>query len=236
MFGCIGKIVVLAVLIVLGAVAYVTRGVWEPRLREKMGWTASPQPNAAVPTWEPLTTAGAARVRTAIESFRRPAGPVFVNTTAADLASLALEPAMRALSAAAPAAPGGPTGSTQTGAPGAEALAGENVISLRGNIRMADLGGAAALGPLAGVLEGTQRIEVRGRPVVVSAGNARFVVERIAVGNLALPSAAIGRVVQRIAPRSDASAPPEAIALALPREVADIRVTGGRVTLYKAVR
>ncbi len=236
MFGCIGKIVVLAVLIVLGAGAYITRGMWEPRLRDKMGWTASPKPTAVVPTWEPLTVAGATRARQAIESFRRPSGPVFVNTTAADLASLALEPAMRALSAAAPAAPGGASGSTPAAPPTAEALAGENVISLRGNIRMADLGGAASLGPLAGVLQGTQRIEVRGRPVVVSPGTARFVVERIAFGNLALPSAAIGRVVQRIAPRTDASAPPEAIALAVPREVADIRVTGGRVTLYKAVR
>jgi hypothetical protein len=221
MFGCIGKIVVLAVLIVLGAVAYLSRGAWEPRLREKMGWT--PKAAAVAPTWEPLTSAGATRARMAIASFRRPAGPVFVNTSAADLASLALEPLMRGLSAAG----------DSTARP--EALAGENVISLRGNIRMADLGGAAALGPLAGVLEGTQRIEVRGRPVVVSPGTARFIVERIALGNLALPSAAIGRVVQRIAPRTDASAPAEAIALAVPRDVADIRVTGGRVTLYKAV-
>lgn len=230
MFGCIGKIVVLAVLIVLGAAAYVTRSAWEPRLRAKMGWT--PKATAAAPTWEPLTPAGATRARAAIESFRRPSGPVFVNVTAADLASLGLEPAMRALSAAAPA---GATGTTPP-TPAVEALAGENVISLRGNIRMADLGGAAALGPLAGVLEGTQRIEVRGRPVVVAPGTARFIVERIALGNLALPSAAIGRVVQRLAPRTDASAPAEAIALAVPREVADIRVTGGRVTLYKAVK
>lgn len=222
MFGCIGKIVVLAVLIILGAVAYVTRSAWEPRLREKMGWT--PKAAAVAPTWEPLTVAGATRARTAIESFRRAAGPVFVNTSAADLASLALEPVMRGLSAAG----------DSTSRP--EALAGENVISIRGNIRMADLGGAAALGPLAGVLKGTQRIEVRGRPVVLSPGTARFIVERIALGNLVLPSAAIGRVIQRLAPRADASAPAEAIALAVPREVADIRVTGGRVTLYKAVR
>ncbi len=38
MFGCIGRIVVLAVLIVVGAVGYVTRGYWEPKVRARLGW------------------------------------------------------------------------------------------------------------------------------------------------------------------------------------------------------
>ena len=231
MFGCIGKIVVAALLIIVGAVGYVTRDWWEPRLRERVG--AKPAAVASAPTWETVTREGAGRARAAVESFRRATGPVFVNVQAGDLVAYALEPVSRGLSAGA--ATGGKSGTTVESV-GAEALAGENVISVRGNVRMSDLGGAAALGPLAGVLEGTQRIEVRGRPEVTSPGSARFRVERIAIGNLVLPSAAIGRVVQRIAPRADPSAPAEAIALTLPSVVADIRVTGGRVTLYKAVK
>lgn len=231
MFGCIGKVVVAALLIVVAAVGYVTRGWWEPRLRERLG--VKPAAVASAPAWEPITRQGAERARVAIESFRRPTGPVFVNVKAGDLVAYALDPVSRGLSA-------GATTGTRSGTPdaalGAEALAGENVISVRGNVRMSDLGGAAALGPLAGVLEGTQRIEVRGRLEIPAPGSARIRVERIAIGNLVLPSAAIGRVVQRIAPRTDPATPAEAVVLTLPSVVADVRVTGGRVTLYKAVK
>jgi hypothetical protein len=236
MFGCIGKVMVLAVLVLVGAVAFVTRGWWEPKLRDRFG--ARPAAVAVAPVWEPATLEGAARARAAVESLRRPTGPVFVNVAAGDLVALALEPVIRSL--ASPAAAGPPRGGAAVRGPDtsrvAEALAGENVISIRGNVRMADLGGAASLGPLAGVLEGTQRIEVRGRPRVVEPGRAEFRVERIAIGSLALPSAAIGRVMRRVAPGAGASASAEAVALDLPRDVADIRVTAGRVTLYKAVR
>ena len=37
MFGCIGRIVAVALGLVVGAAAYLTRGSWEPMLREKLG-------------------------------------------------------------------------------------------------------------------------------------------------------------------------------------------------------
>lgn len=225
MFGCVGRIVVGLVVIALCAVAYVTRGAWEPRVRAKLGMKAPVV--AGAPKWEPITVAGAERARAAIETLRRPAGPVFLNVKASDLVAFALEPAIKRLDAAVAA-------SNDT-AKHAEALAGDNVVSIRGSIRMADLGGGKELGPLSGMLEGTQKIEVRGRPEIVSPGKAIFRVERIVVGELTLPSAIIGRVVQRIVPRASKDDPDDAIALALPRDVADIRVTPGKVTLYKNV-
>jgi hypothetical protein len=222
MFGCIGKIVVLALLIIVGALAFVTRGVWEPRLREKMGWR--PAATAAAPAWEPVTAAGAERVRTALAGMRRPSGPAFVNVKAGDLVAFALDAVLRGW------------GSGASSANGAEALAGENTISIRATIHMKDLGGAGSLGPLAGVLEGDQPIEVRGRLEFTAGARAQYRVERIALKNLVLPSAAIGAVVQRLAPRKDKAQETTAIALVLPSEIADIRVTPGRVTLYKAAR
>ena len=112
----------------------------------------------------------------------------------------------------------------------AEALAGENVVSIRGTVAVKDLGGVS--GPLAGVLDGDQPIEVRGRFEVAAGGGTHFRVERIALKSVVLPSAAIGAVVRRLAPAADGAAIP----LALPRDVADIRVTAGRITLYKAAR
>lgn len=221
MFGCIGRIVVLAVVIILGAVAYVTRGYWEPKLRDKMGW--KPAATAAAPSWQPVTPAGAERVRASLASLRRPSGPVFTNVTAADLVAFALDSLLKRWS------------SSRSGASGAEALAGENTISVRGTVNMKQLGGDGALGPLAKVLEGDQPIEVRGR-FEVAAGAAQFRVERISVANFALPSAAIGPIVKRLGGPAGKGVADGAFAVALPAEVADIRVTPGRVTLYKAAK
>jgi len=223
MFGCIGRaVVVVALLIVVGATAYVTRAWWEPPLRERLG--VRPPVTATAPAWEPVTAAGAVRVRDALAALRRPTGPAFVNVSAGDLVAFALDSALRS------------TGTSDSPARGTTALAGENTISIRTTVRMKDLGGAASLGPLAGVLDGDQPIELRGHLDVPARGRAQFRVERIAVGHLVLPSAAIGTIVQRLAPRRDKAFEGTAIAIALPAEVADIRVTPGRVTLYKAVR
>ena len=231
MFGCIGRLVVLAVLIIVGAAAYLTRGMREPTLRAKLG--ARPAATAAAPAWDPITPAGAARARAALATMQRPAGPVFVNVKAGDLLAFALDSAFHRWGPATPSTPSTPGA---PGATGAEALAGENAVSVRGTIHMKDLGAAAALGPLAGILEGDQPIEVRGRLEVLGKGRVLFHVERIALRNFVLPSAAIGAVVQRIAPRTDASVPSDAFVMVLPAEIADIRVTPGRVTLYKAVK
>jgi hypothetical protein len=233
MFGCIGRLVVLCVLLILGIVAYVTRGSWEPKLRERIGAKPAATATAAAPTWEPVTREGAARGRAKLEELKRPSGPVFLNVSAADLVAFAIEPLFRNLNAELPAS--AQKGAAPPAVGGPEALAGENAISVRGNIKMSDIG-SAALGPLAGVLDGTQRIEVRGRLEVTAPGKGLYIVDKISLGNLVLPGAVIGRVVERMAPRTDKSIPSEAIPLAIPAEVADIRVTSGRVTMYKAVR
>ena len=230
MSGCKGRTVVFALLIIVAAVAFVTRGAWEPRLREKMGWRAAA--TAAGRAWEPVTAAGAERVRTAMAGMGSPSGPAFVNVKAGDLVAFALDPVGRGWASGA------------SSANGTEAVAGENTISIRATIPMKVLRGmgssgrlAGALeGVLAGVLKGDQPIEVRGRLEITGSGRAQYRVERIALKNLVLPSAAIGAIVQRLAPRKDNALETTVIVLALPSEIADIRVTPGRVTLYKAAR
>jgi hypothetical protein len=235
MFGCIGRLVVLAILIVAGAVAYFTRGMWEPKLREKLG--AKPAAVAEAPKWEPITAEGAARARATLETFKRPSGPVFVNVGAGDLIAYAVEPALKVLSATPP------VGSSARGSTAdtarktyAEALAGENEVTVRGHVKMTELGGSSVLGPMAGALGGTQAIEVRGQPSVTAPGKGLLRITRIKVGELVLPSALIGRVVQRIAPKKDSALADDVVALSIPAEVADVRVSKGRVTLYKAVK
>ena len=221
MFGCIGRLVVLGVLLVLGAAAYVTRDRWEPALAARMGWRRPPPAGG----WEPITPEGAARVRAALDTLARPTGAGFVNVAPADLVAFALEPVLGKLAQAATDSVSRPSARADSG-----------TLAVRGAVRMADLGGAAALGPLAGVLEGTQRIEVRGRLDVPTPGHARFVVTRIVIGQLTLPSAAVPRVVDMLVPRRGRDVPSGAVSIPLPPHVADVRVIRRRVTLYKGTR
>jgi hypothetical protein len=221
MFGCIGRLVVLGVLLVAGAAAWLTRDRWQPALAARMGWRR-PAPALA---WEPITPQGAARVRAALDTLARPTGAGFINVAPADLAAFALEPVLEKLARAARDSASGPSARADSG-----------TVAVRGSIRMADLGGAAALGPLGGVLEGTQRIEVRGRIEVPQAGHAYFLVTRIVIGQLTLPAAAVPRVVDLLVPRRGKDLPSGAVAVPLPPQVADVRVIRGRVTLYKGPR
>lgn len=222
MFGCIGRIAVLIVFVVLGSAAYATRGTWEPKVRATLG--IRPAHVVAAPTWEPVTAAGATRARDAIAGLKRPTGPAFVNVKSGDLVAFALDTLLHGW------------GPATKGVTGTEALAGENQVSVRGTIHMKELGGAAALGPLAGMLEGDQPIEVRGRLEMVGPGRGQFKIERVALKDFVLPSAAIGPIVQRLLPRGNKELERGVLSFALPPEVADIRVTKGRITLYKAVR
>ena len=219
MYGCIGRIAVLCGVLLLGVVAYLTRDRWEPQLMSRLSGR-----RASSVAWEPVTPEGATRTRAALDTLARPTGAAFVNVAPADVVAYALNPVLLHL---APA---------DRDAAGPAARAEVGLLLLRGNIRMADLGGAAALGPLAGVLEGPQRIEVRGSVEVPAPGRAYFVVSRISIGDLVIPAAALGAIVQQIAPRRDRTQSETAVALTLPASVADVRIRPGRVTLYRAAR
>lgn len=219
MFGCVGRIVVLCVLLAAGAVAYVARDRWMPLVATHM-----PGRRARVQSWQPVTPDGARRARAALDTLARPTGQVFVNVQPADLAALALGPMLVRF------APAGKDAGV------ADARSEVGVLVVRGTVRIADLGGPAALGPLAGVLEGTQKMEVRGYLEIAAPGRAYFIVTRVSIGDLVLPSAVIGRVVQQIVPRKDRAQDERAVALDLPASLADARIGPGRVTLYKAAR
>jgi hypothetical protein len=222
MFGCIGKVVVLVLFVVAGAAAYVTRDRWEPRVRERLGLPRATKTTTA-PTWEPVTVEGAERARAAIATLKKPTGPAFLNVKAADLVAFALDSMLRRI------------GQGAKDRIGTEALAGDNLISIRGKINVKELGGASSLGPLGGMLEGDQPVEIRGRLEVTGAGKAQLRVERVTVNSLVLPSPVVNMLVERINPKN-AKAGAGLIPFALPPEIADIRVSPGRVTLYKAVK
>lgn len=221
MFGCIGRLVVLGVLVVAGAVGYVTRDRWMPAVQARI---SAPRNRSSAGVWEPIRSEGANRVRAALDSLKRPGAAAFVHVAPGDAAAFALGPVVSKLATSPGARP-----------PAARAV--YDVFSLRGAVQMKELGGAAALGPLAGVLEGAQDIEVHGRIEVDSASQrALYRVTRVIVGQVTLPDAVLGRLVEQLVSSPDKAVPAGAIAFALDPIVADVRLTPRRVTLYRGTR
>ena len=218
MFSCLGRLGCLVIAALLAVAGWFTRDAWYPKVRAR--FVATP-PTATAAQWEPLSAEGAARGRAAFESLARRNGPVFVNVSAGDFASAVLDEALHGLSPAATEA---------------EAIVRDDHLYLRAQVSVADLGGPKTLGPLSGIVEGKQELTVRGRVEVLRAGRAQFRVDELALRELKLPSAVIARVLGRVAMQNrDASTAADAIPLSVARELGDVRMAKGRVTLYKNV-
>jgi hypothetical protein len=139
---------------------------------------------------------------------------------AADLASFVLDSALHGFSPRAS---------------GAQAIAKDDRLYMKAMVTAADLGGPKTLGPLSGLLEGKQELTVGGRLEVLAPGRAQFRVEEISLGELALPSAVIPRILARIGVKDrTANTPGDAVPVIVPTSLADVRVNKGHVTLYKS--
>ncbi|MFI5310464.1 MAG: hypothetical protein ACHQQ3_04485 [Gemmatimonadales bacterium] len=218
MFSCLGRLGCLVVVLLIAAVAWFTQDAWLPRVRARV---TGPPPATAEVKWEPLTAEGAARGRAALEKLSEKNGPVYVNVSAGDFASVVLDSVIRGF------------GSSATGT---EAIVRDDRLYLRAALNVADLGGPSALGPLSGVVNGRQELTVRGRLELLKPGHAQFRVDEISVGELKLPAAVIPRLIERIATRErDGTIAADGLPVQVPRSLGDLRVGKGRVTLYKNV-
>lgn len=204
------------VLVVLAVVAlWIFRA---PIRRVVTGKPAAP----AGPTWEPITSAGAARARAALQRLARPRGPVYVNVAAGDLASLVYQQLAKQLPPSADSV---------------EAAAFGDLLHVRASVRTAELGGAGGIGPLAGFLGERERMEFGGTFNVVRPGLAEFRVEEVKLRDFSLPRAAIPRLLRRIEHGSrPAGLSDNGLPLVIPTYIGDVRVQPGKVTLYKNVQ
>jgi hypothetical protein len=213
--GCIVRLGCLIVLACAAIVGWFTRDRWMPdRLRAHA--TA-----AKLPTWEPLSDAGAERTRTALAKLSQPRGPVFQTLSGADVASYAFRELAKQLPASADSI---------------QAMVSGSSISMRAVVNLSDLGGAGALGAVGGFLGSRERVELIGTLRVVRAGLGEFQVQDAKVRGLSLPHGMIGTLVKRFARGArPAGVDDDALPLPLPPYVGDIRVANGKITLYKNV-
>jgi hypothetical protein len=201
-------------LLVFAGGAYYTRHRWMPLVRP------GSDSGIAGLEWTPLTPEGAARARAAIDRFKRVDGPVFANVAPADLAAFLIDSAS--------------TGIT-LGERVVEATLRRDQVLLRTRLRVGDLG-ADNLPMLGGVADRTATVIIGGTLAVERSGAGVWRVREIDVDAISVPGWAVSRVAREVGRylRLDQSEP-GAFQFTLPQQVADVRVGGTAITLYKAV-
>ena len=212
------KIGCLIVLLVLAIALYLSRSRWLPLVRG--GGTATVASTDGV--WEPVTAAGAERARVAIEGLASKSGPVFANVRPGDLASYVFVALRRELPPSAQNV--------------AATIIGDRLY-VRADIKLADVGGAEVLGPLAGFLSDRETMLFGGTFEVLRPGLAQFHVQELKLRELSIPQRMIPRLVKRIGhgARPEGVAP-DGLPLLVPEQIGDVRVGRGKVTLYKNVQ
>jgi hypothetical protein len=210
--GCLGRIGCLILVVCIGVGAWMTRAMWLPdSFRE--------HPPVGANAWQPISQAGAARTRAALDKLNQPRGPVYQSVSAGDVASLAFAETIGQKS---------DVDSVEARISGAAMLVRARVAT--GNFR-------DKLGPLAGIVKQRETVELTGTFNMLQPGTGEFVVNRAMVGQVTLPSGMIPRLVREIdkRPRPEGTAE-NALPLPVPTYVSDIRIANGKVTLYKNVK
>jgi hypothetical protein len=206
---CLGRLGCLFVLLCAGVYAYLTRDRWMSRVTGKE--------DAATVTWERVADPG--KARDDIAALGQSKGPAYVTVTAAELAALMVESTGHRLPAALDSV---------------EAAVVDETVRVRARVRLDDIRGLDALGPLQGMLGNSERIELTGTMAVLRPGLGEFRVASVKVGELLLPRAAIPRLLARL----DSSVRPEGVspdglAITIPEYIGDVRIARGEITIYR---
>lgn len=169
--------------------------------------------------WEPITTEGAERARKSIVNLGTPGAPVFASLRPGDVSSYIFVALARQLP------------------PSAEkiesAVIGDR-LHVRASVKPSDFGGAGALGPLAGFLGERETMQLGGYFHVIRPGLAEFRVTDLRLGTFTVPTNLIPRLIRSFSK----GARPEGVSddglpLIVPAYLADVRIAGGRVVLYR---
>jgi len=221
MFGCFRTLGCLVVIVALAAAAWFTQDRWTPYVRGGNVTGAVGPADAAGVVWQPVSDSAAAVGRERVQSLRGRSGPVFINLSSAQLASFVLSEVVQQLPSSAR--------DVET------AVIGDRVY-LRTTVNLRDMG-TDVLGPLGAMFGDRETLQLGGTLAVVRPGLGQFQVTEVKLRDFSLPPRVIPRLLERIR----RAPPPEGVAadalpLDIPNYIGDVRVAGGKITLYKNVQ
>jgi hypothetical protein len=217
--GCMARLGCLIVLLILGVGAWFTRDRWMQHLPWRNGQTETTTTTAD--GWLPLTEAGAQRTRDALQKLSSPRGPVFVTLAGSDVASYVFLQIVKQMPPASDSF---------------AAFVDQDHIRLRARMKTSDLG-SNVVGVLGSLLGERERVEMGGTLRVIGTGLAEFRVTDVKVHDIGLPGGVIHRLVKPLvkAPRP-AGLDENGLPISIPSYIGDVRVSKGKITLYKNVQ
>jgi len=212
---CLGRIIVLLIVVAIAAMLWFTRERWLRYLPGSHGTSVVTEQ-----LWEPLTPEAAARGKRAIDALSARSGPVFANLKGAEVASYIFERASASLPAASDSAQAAVIG---------------DVLYVRAIVPMKDVAASGALGPLASLLNEREPLTLGGTFHVIRPGLSEFQIREVKLRDFKVPSGIIPRLVKQLdrGARPDGVSP-DGIPVKTPTSLADVRIANHRITLYKA--
>ena len=212
--GCFARLGCLVMLALLAIGGWLTRDQWLPRLTGR-----APTTEVALSPWQALSPEAGARGKRKVDDLSKPSGPVFTNLTASEVASYVFQTVARTIPASADSA---------------EAAVIGDALYVRAVLPMREIAGTGALGPLAGLLNDRERLQLGGGFRVIRPGLSEFEVREVRLRDFKVPTGAIPRLVQQISRGNrPEGVSPNALPVTTPPGLADVRIANGRVTLYK---
>jgi hypothetical protein len=212
--GCLIIIVVIAV-----AVWY-----WYARVPSTNSTTTTSTVGTATSVnsgWQPLTAADADRGRAAVQSLGRQSGPVYANLTPAEAASYIFTVVAKQLPPSAKNAQA--------------AIIGDRLY-VRSDVELKDFGGSKSLGPLGMLLGDRDSVRFGGTINMLKPGLGEFLVQEVKIGRLDVPNGLIPRILAQMKRKPVEGISQNGLPMVMPSYISDVRISNGKITLYKSVR
>lgn len=174
------------------------------------------------PGWQPLTAADAERGRVAVQSLGRQSGPVFANLSPSEAASYIFLVLAKQL---------------PPSAKNAEAEIVGDRLYVRSEVELKDFGGSKNLGPLGMLLGDRDSVRLGGTINMLKPGLGEFLVQEVKLGRLDVPASFIPRLVSQMKHGKQVEGiSRNGLPMVMPAYISDVRISNGKITLYKSVR
>jgi hypothetical protein len=214
MFGCIRRLGCLVILLLAAGIWY-----WYARVEPSRRASAASSATSAG-GWEPLSQTNAERGQRAVTSLAQRSGPVFANLTPSEAASYIFLAA-----------------SKQQLPPSAQSIRSAIIgdrLYVKANVALNEIGGKKVLGPLADFLTDRDSVQLGGTINVIRPGLGQFLVQDVKLGKLDVPSPLVPRLVAEIR-RGEipAGVAQNGFPMAFPEYISDVRISNGRITIYR---
>lgn len=219
MFGCLGRLGCLALILIIGVAAWFSRSTWMPAVGLEAPRAESTS-EVAEASFTPVSESAAERGRRAVASLSSQRG--YVTLDGAEAASYL---ASRFVERIPPSAER------------VEAAVVGNRLELRAEVPLDGLGSAESLGPLRQMLGGREDVHVTGTLRMLRPGLAEYRVQRMRVRDFNVPSAAIPLLLREVwrGERPEGLSA-DGLGVGMPDDVGEVRIENGKVIIYRTVR